>query len=86
MSRHFIQAAYVAAFLAAFAPAALADETITLRLDPAKLAETIRLIDLQPMEKAPPKAFWDLQNQISAALEANSDALRAVVAARGAAR
>jgi hypothetical protein len=59
---------------------------IALTLNPAQVAEITRLIDLQPISTAPPAAFWNLQATIDKALQANPDALRAVLSLRSATR
>jgi hypothetical protein len=65
--------------------AALAQD-VTLTLSPAQVAEIARLIDFQPISKAPPAAFFDLQATIDKTLQANPDALRAVLQIRSAKR
>lgn len=59
---------------------------ITLKLNPAQVAEIARLIDLQPMSIAPPAAYWDLQTKILDTGVADPKALKAVLAAGSAAR
>jgi hypothetical protein len=74
-------------WLTAIASAFAQDATdITLKLRPAQVAEIGRLIDLQPIGKAPPAAFWDVQATIDKALQANPAAMRAVLSARSAQR
>jgi hypothetical protein len=74
--------------IAGVSPAIAQDATaeITLKLPPAQVAEIARLVDLQPISKSPPPAYWDLQIKIQKALETNPDAMRAVLSARSAAR
>jgi hypothetical protein len=58
----------------------------TLKLSVAEVVEITRLVDLQPIGKSPPAAYWDLQIKLQKALEANPDAMRAVLSARNAVR
>lgn len=85
MARFSLTSASIVAALAA-TPAAAQTPSVALPLTPAQVAEVLRLIDLQPIDKAPPAAFWELQISIDDAVRANPDAWRSVVAARSAAR
>jgi hypothetical protein len=62
---------------------------ITVKLSLAEVSELQRLIDLEAprtfVSQMPP-AYWDLQIAIGRALEADPDAMRAVLSARGASR
>jgi hypothetical protein len=80
----FAVAMWLAATAAAFAQTR--GPTIALALNPAEVAEMLRLIDLQPVGRRPPAAFLDLQLTIDKALRANPDAQRAVLSLRGAVR
>jgi hypothetical protein len=62
------------------------DITIALKLSAEQVAEIVRLADLQPINKSQPDAFWQLQIKIAEALQANPDAMRAVLQARSAKR
>jgi hypothetical protein len=76
-----------AAGLWLFATAAPAfAQDVTFTLNPAQVAEITRLIDQQPIGQTPPPAFWEVQAAIDKALQANPEALRAVLSARRAAR
>jgi hypothetical protein len=62
---------------------------ITVKLSPAEVAEIFRLVDVEAPNtfiSSPPQAFWDLQRTVAKAVQANPDALRAVLSARSAAR
>jgi hypothetical protein len=76
---------YLAALLWLSAAPAFGQD-ILLKLSPAQVAEITRLIDLQPIDKTPPAEFWDVQVAIDKALQADPDALRAVLLARSAMR
>ena len=74
-------------WLTAIASAFAQDATdITVKLSPAQVAEIGRLIDLQPISKAPSAAYWDLQTKLVQALEAEPAAKRAVLSAMRAQR
>jgi len=79
----FASALWLTSIASAFAQVA---PDITLELSPAQVAEIMRLVDLQPIGKAPPPAFWDLQRKIQETLRVNPKALRAVQAAWSAER
>jgi hypothetical protein len=62
---------------------------IALKLNPAEVAEIARLVDLaapNTFVSPPPQAYWDLQTTVSKALQANPDAMRAVLSERRASR
>lgn len=85
MARFSLATAAIVAALAA-TPATAQTPSVVLPLTPALVAEIARLIDLQPIDKTAPAAFWELQTTIDEALRANPDAFRAVATARSAAR
>jgi hypothetical protein len=62
---------------------------ITVKLSPAEVAEILRLVDVEAPNtfvSSPPQAFWDLQRTVAKAVQADPDALRAVLSLRRASR
>jgi hypothetical protein len=74
------------AWLASTAGALAQDVTMTLT--PAEIAVLTQALDLVPtnISPPPPQAFWEAQAAINRALQANPDALRAVLSLRSAAK